>query len=125
MQPKKKAKNRHPSVPSKIYVYEIQPRQGLFPSLSLGLESFDANIVVSFEVYFVAGFRAVGFLGNQPDTAFKGAVGSVEALALRELAFCLFQLLVCHGGVCLLCFVVHMIALKAHYSKAILRYIPA
>jgi len=51
------------------------------------LKPFDANIVVSFEVYFVAGFRAVGFLGNQPDAAFKGAVGSVEALALRELAF--------------------------------------
>ena len=51
------------------------------------LKPLDANIVVSFEVYFVAGFRTVGFLGNQSDAAFKGAVGSVEMLALREPGF--------------------------------------
>ena len=112
-------------VPSIIYVYEIQPRQGLFPALPQGLESLEADVSVGIEVYLVAGLRTVSLLGNQSDAAFKGAVGSVEPLALRELAFCLFQLLVCHGGVCLLCFVIHMIALKAHYSKAIMRYIAA
>ena len=87
LQPKKRAKNRHPSVPSKIYVYEIQPRQGLFPALSLGLESFEAHVSVRVEMYLVARLRAVGLLGNHPDAAFKGAVGSVEMLALREPGF--------------------------------------
>ena len=77
-------------MPSKIYVYEIQPRQGLFPALSLGLESFEAHVSVRVEMYLVARLRAVGLLGNQANAAFKGAVGPVEALALRELAFGLF-----------------------------------
>ena len=57
----------------------------------LSLKPLDANIVVSFEVYFVAGFRAVGFLGNQPDAAFKGVVSPVEFFSLRQLTFGLFN----------------------------------
>jgi len=51
------------------------------------LKPLDADITICFEVYLVAGFRAIGFLGNQPDATLKGAVGPVEAFALRELAF--------------------------------------